>query len=116
MAWRFVQGGFRQPGPATVWARPRIPLLPDQTPSPLERLLLIVDSANGVSWELAITRYTFVPVSLTVDLTRTPIGEWTGMTARTSFAGDGVGTARANLFDSSGELGEALQALFVAGR
>jgi hypothetical protein len=116
MAWRFAKGGFGQPGPATVWARPRIPLLPGQPTSPLERLLLMVDSANGVSWELDIARYTFVPVSLTVDLTRDAIGEWTGMAARTSFAGDGVGTTRANLFDGSGEIGEALQALFVAAR
>jgi hypothetical protein len=116
MEWRFVHGGFRVGGPATVWARMRVPLVPGETPSPFARLLTMVDSANGVSWETDFSQHTFVPVALTVSVTRAPEGDWVGMHARTSLAGDGIGTTRARLFDARGTVGEALQALFVGKR
>src|SRR6201996_5787696 len=50
--WRSIEGGFTKPGPASIWARLRYPLVPDEEPSPLERVLSIADSGNGVSWEL----------------------------------------------------------------
>jgi hypothetical protein len=114
--WRFVEGGFRVKGPATLWSRMRIPLVPGEEPSAVARLLTMVDSANGVSWEVDFREHTFVPVVLSVSVTRAPQGEWVGMQARTSLTGDGVGTTRARLFDAKGTLGEALQTLFVARR
>jgi hypothetical protein len=62
MEWRFVEGSFDSMGPETVWSRPRIPLLPGEPASPLGRLLLMVDSANGLSAELPPSRFSFVPV------------------------------------------------------
>ncbi len=56
------------------------------------------------------------PVNLTVAMTRRPEGEWVGMHAITALASDGVGTTRARLFDARGNVGEALQTLFVARR
>ena len=48
--WRYVAGGgFDVPGPASVWARPKIPLLPGEEPSPMCRALLLADSGSGVS-------------------------------------------------------------------
>jgi hypothetical protein len=99
-----------------VWARPRIPLVDDEPASPLERLLLMVDSANGVSFELPPSRYTFVPVELTVSVRRHPRTEWVGMNARTFIEPDGIGQTRAELFDQEGWLGIAVQTLFVAPR
>jgi Thioesterase-like superfamily len=116
LEWRFVDGGFDQRGPATVWSRPRIPLLPGVPPSPLGRLLLMVDSANGISAELSPARFTFVPVELTVSVLRAPQTEWVGMRAETWLAPDGVGQTRAELFDEAGPLGLATQTLFVAPR
>jgi len=116
LEWRFASGGFRVRGPATVWSRMRIPLVPGEAPSPLVRLLAMVDSANGVSWEVDFSTHMFVPVNLTVSITRSPQGEWVGMHAFTALAGDGVGTTRARLFDTRGNVGEALQTLFVARR
>jgi hypothetical protein len=116
LEWRFVEGAFDRLGPATLWTRPRIPLLPGEPPSPLGRLLLMVDSANGVSAELAPSRFTFVPVELTVSLLRPPRTEWVGMRAHTWLASDGVGQTRAELFDEEGPLGMAVQTLFVAPR
>jgi hypothetical protein len=114
--WRFASGGFRARGPATVWSRMRIPLIAGEESSPLVRALAMVDSANGISWEIDFRTHSFVPVNLTVAITRPAEGEWVGMHAVTALAGDGVGTTRARLFDAKGVVGEALQALFVAPR
>ncbi len=38
------------------------------------------------------------------------------MSAKTSIAGEGVGTTHARLFDLRGTFGESLQTLFVEGR
>jgi Thioesterase-like superfamily len=114
LEWRFVEGAFDRLGPASVWTRPRIPLLPGEPPSALGRLLLMVDSANGISAELSPTRFTFVPVELTVSVLGAPRTEWVGMRARTWIAPDGVGQTRADLYDEEGPLGMALQTLFVA--
>jgi hypothetical protein len=112
--WRFAEGAFNTLGPATVWTRPRIPILRGEPVSPLERLLLMVDSANGISAELDPRRYTFVPVELTVAVHRHPRTEWVGMRARTAIDPGGIGLARADLFDEEGFLGTAIQSLFVA--
>jgi hypothetical protein len=116
LEWRFADGGFDRLGPATVYSRPRIPLLEGEEPSPLVRLLLMVDSANGVSAELSPSKFTFVPVELTVAVQRHPRTEWVGMRARTTIERDGVGLTRAELFDEAGFLGTATQTLFVAPR
>lgn len=116
LEWRYVEGAFDTLGPATVYARPRIPLVEGEAVSPLGRLLLMVDSANGVSAELPPSRFTFVPVELTVSVRRHPRTEWVGMSARTTIDADGIGQARAELFDEHGYIGTAVQTLFVAPR
>jgi hypothetical protein len=116
LEWRFVEGAFDRKGPATAWSRPKVPLLEGEPLSPLSRVLLMVDSANGISAELEPSRYTFVPVELSVALHRHPRTEWVGMRARTTIEGDGIGLVRAELFDQEGALGSALQTLFVAPR
>jgi len=116
LEWRFAEGAFDALGPAAVWTRPLIPLLEGEPLSPLGRLLLMVDSANGVSAELSPARYTFVPVELTVAVARQPATEWVGMRARTTIEPDGVGLTRADLFDEQGQLGVAQQTLYVAPR
>jgi hypothetical protein len=114
--WRYAEGAFDALGPATVYSRPRIPLVEGEPTSPLGRLLLMVDSANGLSAELQPSRFTFVPVELTVSVRRHPRTEWVGMSARTTIDADGIGQARADLFDQDGHIGAAMQTLFVAPR
>src|SRR5262249_57034309 len=116
LGWGFGCGGFRVRGPGTVWAGMGLPVVLGEAPSALVRLLTMVDSANGVSWEVDFLTYLFVPVNLTVAITRSPEGEWVGMHAITALASDGVGTTRARLFDARGYVGEALQSLFVTRR
>jgi hypothetical protein len=114
LEWRFVEGGFDRAGPATMYSRPILPLVEGEAISPLGRLLLMVDSANGISAELPLSRFTFVPVELTVSVLRHPRTEWVGMSARTTIDGDGIGHTHADLFDEAGYLGTALQTLFVS--
>lgn len=116
LEWRFVEGSFAELGPAAVWTRPRVPIVDGEEPSALGRLLLMVDSANGISAELSPTANVFVPVDLTVSVERHPRTDWVGMRARTTIAEDGVGITRADLFDEEGFLGVAVQTLFVAAR
>jgi hypothetical protein len=114
LEWRFTEGHFGRPGPATCWTRCRIPIVAGEPLSGLTRLMVMVDSANGVSWEVPLGRYTFVPVDLNLVIRRTPEGEWVGMAATTTIEEDGVGLVTTRLFDAGGELGGSLHTLFVA--
>jgi hypothetical protein len=116
LEWRFVDGAFGELGPATAYARALLPLIEGEPLSALERLMLMVDSANGISAALDPRKYMFVPVELTVSTRRAPRTEWVGMRAETLIEDDGIGQTRADLFDEEGYLGVATQTLFVAPR
>ncbi len=116
MEWRFVQGGFDRPGAATVWGRLRVPLILEQEPNGLESLLALLDSANGVSAELDISHWSFVPVDLSLNLVRLPVGPWVGMTATTVIDSGGIGLVKTRAFDACGALGASLHTLFVRPR
>ena len=114
--YRFITGEFLEPGPATVWMRLRAPLVAGEEPSPLQRVLVVADSGNGVSSALDWREFTFINVDLTVHLHRLPAGEWVRLDAITRPEPDGVGIADAALADERGALGRALQTLLVARR
>jgi hypothetical protein len=116
MEVRFVEGGFLEPGPATVWLRQRQPLVAGEEASPLQRTLVVADVGNGVSAALDYHRYLFINVDLTVQLERLPAGEWVGVEARTLPRPEGVGTAESVLSDERGRIGRALQTLLVSER
>ena len=115
--WRYVTGqGFESPGPAVVWARPTIPLIPDEDTSPMARTLLIADSGSGVSATLDARRFLFINVDLEVVLTRDPEGEWLLLDAATTIAEQGTGLAETKISDTRGRCGVAIQTLLVAPR
>ena len=116
MEVRFLEGGFLEPGPATVWLRMRQPLLAGEQPSPLQRVLVTADVGNGVSAALDYHRYLFINVDLTVHLERLPAGEWVCVDAVTLPQPNGVGTAESVLSDERGRIGRALQTLLVSER
>jgi Acyl-CoA thioesterase C-terminal domain/Acyl-CoA thioesterase N-terminal domain len=115
MEFRFVAGSFLEPGPATVWMRMRHPLVPDEPPSPLCRVLIAADSGNGVSAALDFRTWRFINPDLTVYLLRYPAGEWVALEASTT-AADGIGLADTTLHDEQGPIGRSAQALFVDRR
>jgi Thioesterase-like superfamily len=114
--WRYVVGGFDTPGPASVWARPRIPLIPGEEPSPMCRALLLADSGSGVSAALNPMQYLFINVDLTLILARDPAGEWLLLDAVTRIEGRGTGLAETSVSDVRGRCGTAVQTLLVAPR
>lgn len=116
MEIRFVRGGFREPGPATAWMRPRVPLVTGEEPTALQRVLVAADSGNGISALLDPSRYLFINTDLTVHLHRMPEGEWVCLDAVTLPERHGIGMADTALWDQRGRLGRALQSLFVAER
>jgi acyl-CoA thioesterase len=113
LEWRFAEGGFDTLGPATVWARLRIPLVQGQTTSGVAGLLTMLDSANGTSCALDFRRWGFVPVDLTLTLHRLPVGPWFGMATRTVIDSGGIGTTTTTAFDQAGAVGNSLHTLFV---
>jgi len=114
--WRPVRGHFGEPGPATVWARLRYPLVPDEETGPLERVLAVADSGNGLSGELGITEWRFINPELTVHLHREAAGEWVCVDAQTAISAGGAGLATTVLSDTSGRLGVGAQSLLISRR
>jgi hypothetical protein len=114
--WRPLHGGFTEPGPAAVWARMRYPLLPDEAPTPLERVLTVADSGNGASSELDINRWHFINPELTVHLHREAEGEWICLDAQTTISPGGAGLATSVLSDRQGPVGVGAQSLLIAPR
>jgi hypothetical protein len=123
--WRFKSADTA--GPAAIqgpdglraqvraaWTRPRIPLLPDEEPSPMSRTLLVADSGSGVSAALPVSNFTFVNVDLTVILRRDPIGEWLLLESSTGIGADGTGLATTRVSDQEGSFGRGVQTLIVA--
>jgi Thioesterase-like superfamily len=114
--WRLAGGGFDTPGPCQVWARPRIPLLPEQPMPAMSRTLLLADSGSGASMVLDPTAFIFINVDLTVILQRDPVGEWLLLDAATTIGGTGTGLAETTLSDQTGVVGTGLQTLLVVPR
>ncbi|MGN6791702.1 MAG: thioesterase family protein [Streptosporangiaceae bacterium] len=129
--WRFlpseldeyVASGSAGPPPSprtalarAAWARPKIPLLPGEQPSPMARTLLIADSGSGVGAALPATEFIFINVDVTVALPRDPAGEWLLLEAETVIGADGTGLATTRLSDQAGPCGRAWQTLLVAPR
>lgn len=114
MEYRFVAGGFLEPGPATVWMRPRVPLVAGEEITPLQRVFVAADSGNGVSAALDWRHFIFINTDLTVHLLREPAGEWVCLDAVTRV--DGLGLTDTALFDERGWIGRAAQTLLVRPR
>lgn len=115
--WRYVGvGGFDVPGPAVVWARPKIPLIPDEELSPMCRALLLADSGSGVSSALDPVKFLFINVDLTVILQRDPVGDWLLLDSVSAIGERGTGLAETALSDVHARCGAAVQTLLVAPR
>jgi hypothetical protein len=116
ISWRYVRGNFQKPGPAAVWTRLRVALVAEEPPSPLERLMAVADSGNGISSLLPPDRWWFINTELTVHLHRPPVGEWMCLSAQSTLDAQGIGLAESELFDERGRVGRGAQALMVGPR
>ncbi|TDC57999.1 thioesterase family protein [Actinomadura sp. KC345] len=116
MEWRIVHGTFGEPGPGTTWARPRIPLVPGESDTPLVRALTLADSASGIGSQLDLSKWLIINTDLTVALHRDPAGAWLCMAASLDASPGGSALCEASLADASGVFGRAWQTLLVDER
>lgn len=114
--WRLAEGSVADAGPAAVWTRLRHPLVPDEEPTGLQRVVAVADSGNGVSNELDLRQWLFINPELTVHLHREAVGEWVCLDARTSISPGAAGLATSVLSDLQGPVGVGAQSLLVAPR
>ncbi|MGE5694838.1 MAG: thioesterase family protein [Candidatus Sericytochromatia bacterium] len=103
-------------GASVFWLTPRGELVDGEVTSPLDRLLLAVDSSNGVGATLDFQRFVFMNTDTAVHLHRLPVGEDFALRARGSIGPDGVGVTSAEIFDRSGFIGVCAQTLLVQRR
>ena len=109
-----ISSGVHTNGPTTMWFRQRVPLvLGEPAPSGLQRLLVVGDSGNGISFYVSPLDYSFVNPDFSVVIHRPPRGEWIAMEARTELNDEGSGAAYSKLFDEEGHCGDGSQTLFV---
>ncbi len=111
-----MRGRFDGLGPAQVWVRLTVPVVPGETPSPLQRVAAAADFGNGVSAVVPFDRYVFVNPDLTIHLERMPEGDWVGLDASTRLGTPGTALAQSALWDRRGPIGRALQGLYVESR
>lgn len=114
--WRVAAGDWDKPGPATVWGRMRYPLVPDEEPTGLQRVMAIADSGNGVSTVLPQREWLFINPDLTVHLAAEPRGDWICLDAETLVDEHGFGLATSRLFDRERLVARGAQSLYVGPR
>jgi hypothetical protein len=111
--WRFADGGFDEPGPAAAWARPLLPLVGGETMSPLQRVLLLADSGNGVGTAVDRKRWLSINTDLAVSLHRDPAGEWLCLQSEATITPGAASATETLLFDREGAVGRATQTLLI---
>lgn len=102
-----------EPGRGQVWLRLGMPLLDDESVSPVAQLLSVADIVNGMTPRLGPTQASYPNLDLTVHVFRQPASEWIGFDTQVSIGADGVGLTRAALYDLNGPIGTSAQTLTV---
>lgn len=109
---RYPPGETNGPGPTRAWMR-TVPLLPDEEPSPFQRICPLADCGNAMSRNADPNGLAFMNTDLTILLHRPPVGEWLGMDSVSRWEPTGIGMSDSILFDDLGPVGRALQILLI---
>jgi hypothetical protein len=96
-----------------VWLSPLVPLVDSEPTTELQRLAMVVDSANGAGAALDPEKFVFMNTDTVVHLHRLPAGNDFGLRARGSIGPDGIGVTTADIFDRQGFIGTVAQTLLV---
>ena len=108
----YPPGESHEPGPTTLWMR-TVPIVEGETPSPFERLCPLADCGNGISRNANFGKATFINPDITITVFRLPQSEWLASSAVSFWEPTGIGLSQAQLYDTSGAVGYALQTLVV---
>lgn len=115
VSWRFLDGGgWLVPGPATAWIRMDVPLVEGEDPTPMERVLVAADSASGIGCAVNPVEFSFHNVDLSVQLSRSPEGEWIALEAASTYSPTGTGISTARIYDRTGFVGQVTQTLLLS--
>ncbi|PVG81159.1 thioesterase [Nocardioides gansuensis] len=114
--WRVSHQGHAPGEPTLLWADLTCQLVEGEEPTPLERLLAVADTANGVGARLDPHHFLFLNTDLTVHLHQPPAGRWFGVEAETSVGTDGIATSSAVLHSATGPVGRVDQSVLVERR
>lgn len=107
----------RVEGAASVaWLSPLVHLVDAEATSEIQRLAMVVDSANGIGAVLDPDQFVFMNTDTTVHLHRLPVGSDFALRARASIGPDGIGVTNAEIFDRMGFIGTSAQTLLVLRR
>lgn len=109
---RYPPGENGEPGPTIAWMK-TVPLLPEEEPTPFERICPLADCGNAFGRNAEAAEINFMNPDLTLLLQRDPEGVWLGTQAQSFWEKDGIGMADALLFDCHGVVGRALQTLLL---
>lgn len=105
------------PGEAAVsWLSPLVSLVDGEELTDVQRLAMVVDSANGVGAALDPQEFVFMNTDTAVHLHRAPRGNDFALRARGSIGPDGIGVTTAEIFDRHGFIGTSAQTLLVQRR
>lgn len=125
-AWQAARGYLEtvswrtQPTPegasAEAWMSPLVPLVDSEPTTRLQRLAMVVDSANGIGAALDPQQWLFMNTDTSVHLHRLPDGQDFGLRARGSIGPDGIGVTTGEIFDRGGFIGTVAQTLLVQRR
>ena len=89
---------------------------PTTTSPTMQRLAMVVDSANGVGAALDPDEFLFMNTDTAVHLHRVPRGDDFALRSRASIGPDGIGVCNAEIFDRQGFIGTSAQTLLVQRR
>ena len=95
------------------WLSPLVGLVDDEPTTALQRLAMVVDSANGIGAALDPALFVYMNTDTAVHLHRLPTGSDFGLRARGSIGPDGIGVTTAEIFDRAGFIGTSAQTLLV---
>ncbi|WP_349826788.1 thioesterase family protein [Brevibacterium litoralis] len=103
--WRWVSGGPGTLAPALVWGRCLVPLVQGRETSGWEKLLVLADSAGGISLPVDTRKYRYVNCDMHVALDRDPEGDWILLDAQAIATPGHGGIVHDELSDRRGVLG-----------
>lgn len=103
-------------GATEMWARSVVTIVEGEEASPFQRICPVADCGNGISWHVGTERMSFVNADLIVAVHRSPVGDWFGTRTVSYWEPSGIGRADAELFDTGGAVGRAMQNLVLRPR
>lgn len=115
--WEIVAKGGTPGQPTQAWLDLLVPLVEGEETTPLERVLTVADTVNGVGARLDPLAFTFLNTDMTVNLFAPPTAGLVGVSAENITGPDGVGMSTGTLHTPDGGwIGQVTQNVLVERR